>query len=48
MMILSPAIVLKEAPRNRKGGRGLFIGALIVLAGLGIMSAAAARRDGWD
>ena len=49
MMILSPAIVLKQAPcRGRGRHRRLIVGALLVLAGLGVISAAAARPDGWD
>jgi hypothetical protein len=49
MMILSPAIVLKDRPsQNHKVGRNVVIGALLVLAGLGMLSVAAARRDPWD
>jgi hypothetical protein len=48
MMILSPAIVLKEASPCRRRGRHLLVGALLVLAGLGVLSATAARPDGWD
>jgi hypothetical protein len=45
MMILSPAIMLKEAPQKRS--RGLLLGALLVVAGLCI-TARAAQRDRWN
>ena len=50
MMILSPAIVLKEKPAapDWKFARDVLIGALLVFAGLGMLSVAAARRDRWE
>ena len=46
MMILSPAIVLKNASRKRQCSNGLIFGALLVFAGLGLV-ARAACRDAW-
>ena len=50
MMILSPAIVLKDRPaeQNRNLGRNVLMGALLIFAGLGMLSVAVARRDPWD
>jgi hypothetical protein len=49
-MILSPVITLKEgsAPHKIKAARGVFVGTLLLFAGLSILALAWAREAPWN